>query len=192
MPEDIFNRPELSGGLAPELNRDLIENLDRVLAQQEARTTRRINQRENERGFLQSGPRLESVAEEVLGPAQDRRQQALLGLTQQSAQMGREDRVRGEDFQRTRQLQEEAFERRLIEMQKQADIQMRLLELQDELSSPGFGDFAGSLIGTGVGAAFGGVGMAAGGALGRKMFGGGGSAGFRGSADPYFDPSSIA
>lgn len=192
--EDIFSRPEL-GGLGPELNQDILANLDRILSQQEDRQVKRITERENERGFMQSGERLGAISEEVLGPGQDRRQQALLGLTRESAQMGREDRIRGEDFQRQRQFAQEQFERRLVEMQKQAEIQLRLLELQDELSSPGFGDFAGAIVGAGVGAFTGGAGAGIGAALGQKFFDGGtkgGGGGFRGSSDPYFDPSSIS
>ena len=154
MEHDPFKLPTNERGevLPQELNEQFLQALDQALARQETRQIQRIGGEQEARGFLQSGQTLKRVAEEVIGPGLERRQQALLPLAQQSAMLGREERLgtqqfergrqlAGEDFQRTRQLKAEDFGRRLQEIDRMSQIQRDLLELQDNLEGGFFKQF---------------------------------------------------
>lgn len=182
MPHD--DQPVLPRGTAqflpPELNEAYFENIDKLLARQEAQALQRNLEDLESRGFFRSGQTLREVSENILGPALQRRQTALLPLAREAAFAGREERLGEVQFQRQRQFAEEESDRRLRELGARATINRQLMELQSELEERGgfgIGEFLGQAAGAGIGSLFGGVGAGIGAGIGRRIgqrFGGGG------------------
>lgn len=171
-----FRLPETASKFLPqELDEEFFASLDDAFARSDAKQTERVLEDVNARGFFRSGQALEGVTEEVLGPAQDRRRGALLGLAREGAFAGREERLGEEQFERTRQLAEEDHLRRLAELTRRAEINKELLFLEDSLSDSGggFGEFLGTVAGIGAGSLFGGVGAGIGARVGRQIGRGG-------------------
>ena len=163
--------------LPTELDQQFLDALDQTLARQETRQIQRIGESQEGRGFLQSGNTLKQVSEQVIGPGLERRQQALLPLAMRGAEMGREERLQGVQFDRQKQLQFEAAQQRLTEIDRQAQIQRELMSLQDELQGGGLGQLLGGLAGIGIGSFLGGMGGGLGQRAGASLFGGGGGGG---------------
>ena len=156
-PQGVIGRTERPEALIPELDNELLGLLDEQFQRIEQQQLERTLGGLEERGFFRSGQTLKDVSEQVLGPSEQRRRQPLLQLERESALRGREERLGEEQFERTRQLAQEDFQRRLTFFEKQARLQRDLIELQASLEGGGgfgFGELAGTVAG-GVAGGFG-------------------------------------
>jgi len=159
------------GEISPqELDVNFFNLLDESLRRNQQREMESVMGGLSDRGFLRSGDTFTQVAENVLGPAEERRAQALLPIASSAAMAGREERLGEQQFQRTRQLQKEQFDRQLEAMRLQAELQKELLQLQNNLAG-GFswGEFGGQLAGSLAGSMFGGIGGGIGAGIGRGI-----------------------
>lgn len=175
MAENDFQLPASQRGevLPAELSNEYFRNLDAALARAEARQLERTLGELGDRGFLRSGETFTRVAEDILGPSQERRRQAIIPLVQEGSLLGREERLGETQFQRQRQFASEEQERRLVQMEKSAQIQRMLLELENDLKGGDvWGGILGQVTGAAAGGLFGGVGGGVGYGLASKIAGG--------------------
>lgn len=159
--------------LPTELSAAYFQNLDRLMARQEAKQMERTLGDLGDRGFLRSGDTFSRVAEDVLGPAQERRNAILLPEMQRAAGQGREERLGGVAFNRQKEMASLQNQYRLEEIQAQANVQKMLLELEASLQpdTGGFdwGQIGGQALGIAAGGIFGGVGAGIGGRIAGGM-----------------------
>ncbi len=162
--------------LAPdELDQAFFEGLDQIIGRQQTRGLEQTLGGLEERGFLRSGETFSRVAEDVLGPAEQRRTQAILPLKREAAMLGREERLGETQFQRQRQMAGEDFDRQLKIVERKAELDRALLQLRAELEGNeqgfGWGEFGGAVLGTLAGSVAGGVGGSLGGQAGKAIGG---------------------
>lgn len=165
--------------LPNELSSRYFQNLDAAMRRGEKVTMDRTLGDLGDRGFLRSGDTFSAVAENVLGPSQERRNAVMLPELQRAAGQGREERLQGVAFDRSKEMAKIEHQYRLEELDKQAQIRRMLMELEDSMSGGGedWAGLAGQVVGMGVGSMAGGFGASIGGGLGKRMFSGGGSGG---------------
>lgn len=164
-----FKLPGSEGGaFTTELDEAFLSNLDELLRKQETQGIENIGNQLEERGLFRSGQTLKKVTEDVLAPSLARRGEALLGVAKESALRGREERLIGEErkfgveqgdiaFSRQQQLAKESFDRRLIELERMAEIEERMIRLRDDLE-PGFLEQFGAGFAGGLGSGLAGIG----------------------------------
>lgn len=140
-----------------ELGQTFFTSLDQMLKKQEQGGIDSVLNSQEERGLFRSGQTEANLIDQVLGPSLARRQQALLPLAFQGASQARDERLGETNFQRTRQLSSEEFDRRMKELDQQNQYQMQLLQLQKSLGigvgpeKPGFGEIFASSFANGLG-----------------------------------------
>lgn len=166
------------GDLPTEYGGAVLENIDKLMAQQEKGATERILGEQENLGILKSGFTARRLGEEVLGPGIERRRGALLGLAGQGLGEKRQERLIGEERTAQTEARREAFKFRLQELQHQLDNQKQLIRLQAHLEGgAGGGDDGGwaetgfGVLGTVVGSMGGPLGAMAGAYLGKKVGG---------------------
>ena len=156
--------------LPEELSNAYFQNLDRMMALQEGKQMERVLGELSNRGFLRSGDTFTQVAENVLGPAQERRNALLLPELKSAASAGREERLGEVQFGRQKELSRQEYLQRLDELDKQAKIKRMLMELEADLNSPS-GDIFEQILGQGLGAFTGAFAGRAGGRASSSLFG---------------------
>jgi hypothetical protein len=124
IPKNILPK-EFAGGV--------LENLDLMLQQDEAKMTNRLLDSQEERGLFRSGQTRQQLQEEILEPGIARRRGGLLDLVGQGLGQAREERLGDTAFQRQRQFATEDFDRRMKEMEQSLQNQQDLLRLQAAL-----------------------------------------------------------
>lgn len=133
--------------LPQEFGEETLRNLDVLAERRERNQLDRLFDEQEERGLFRSGQTERRALEEVALPGIDARRRDLFSLVGGALGQGREERLGETDFQRTRQIQGEEFQRRLQELEQQLKNQRNLLQLQKDLKPKGtgfFGDFASS------------------------------------------------
>lgn len=176
-PFSLEDLGEFQSNLPTEYSRAVLENLDRLMAQQEEGLTRGVLERQENLGILKSGETGRRISEDVLGPGIERRRGALLGMVGQGLQEKRQERLIGEERAEARRVREEAYRFRILELSETLRNQKELMNLQASLDGgdPGmdWGQFGLSLGGTLIGAGLGqpGIGYAIGSSLGKGIFG---------------------
>ena len=157
------------GELAPqELSNAYLQNLDQIMARQEAQQLERVQGTMENQGFFRSGDTLKNVSEQVIGPSVERRNAVLLPEMQRIAGQGREERLGQVQFDRQKELSKQDYLQRLDELDKQAAIKKMLMELESSLADP-TGDIFSSILGQAAGSFAGAIG----GRAGAGLFGGG-------------------
>lgn len=149
-----------SGEILPqELDVAFFNQLDESLRRNQTRELDTVLGDMSNRGFLRSGDTMTRVTEDILGPAEDRRAQALLPVAMNAASAGREERLGTLQFERTRQMQKEQFDRELESIRLRAELQKELLQMQEDLEGGNlWGDIAGAAFGSFAGSLSGGLG----------------------------------
>lgn len=114
---------------------DFFRSLDERLAHQERKNLERLYEEQEGRGLFRSGQTERRALEEVAFPGIEARRGALFGLLEKA----REERLSEKEFQRTRQLQGEEWQRRLQELGMKLHHQRAMLEAQAALGIGGGG-----------------------------------------------------
>ena len=151
--------------LPSELSNDYFQALDAALARQEKVQMERTLGDLGDRGFLRSGDTFTRVAQDVLGPSQERRAQIMLPEIQRAAGLGREERLGEVAYSRQNEQAKQQHLYRLEELSQQAEAQRMLAQLEADLSDPGGFDWSvigGQALGMAAGGLFGGIGVEAG------------------------------
>ncbi len=160
--------------LPNELSNDYFQALDAALARQEKVQMERTLGDLGDRGFLRSGDTFTRVAQDVLGPSQERRAQIMLPEMQRAAGQGREERLGDVAYGRQNEQMKQQHLYRLDELAQQAEAQRMLMQLESDLSDPGgfdWGAIGGQALGMAAGGLFGGIGAGVGGAIAKKYGG---------------------
>lgn len=111
----------------------VFENLDRLLASQTRRGLDDLYDSQEERGMFRSGQTEKRALEEVVFPADAARRKSVLDMVGMALGQQREERLGDVQFSRTKELAADEFERRLKEIELQAQQQRDLLRLQASL-----------------------------------------------------------
>lgn len=157
--------------LPPEFGRATLANLDSMLEHRERGQLNRLYDEQEERGLFRSGQTERRALEEVAYPGVESRRRGLLDLVGGALGQQREERRGETEFQRTRQLAGEEFNRRLEELKMTLHNQRLLLQMQKDF---GAFDRKGGSFGEIFASSFaGGLGSGA----GRAIIGGGGGGG---------------
>jgi hypothetical protein len=171
--EDQFNISGIREALPDELSARYFQNYDKALERMQSLDLNRTLGGLSDAGFLRSGNTFTQVANNVLGPADERRASILQPELRNAANQGRDERLAGVAFDRQNQQLATQHKYKLEELSKQAQVQQMLMELENSLNNQGgfdWGGLAGTVVGGFAGSLAGGVGGAAGAQLGSQLF----------------------
>lgn len=159
---DPFQLPESARAVIPqELGEDFLASLNRSIDLQQQKSQEDLLGFQEQRGLLRSGDTNRRLIEDVLGPYDERRKQALLGLAVPAAQQGQQQRYQV-DFQKMQ------FQQQLDELQRRYELERELAILRGELEEqrqPSMLDRIGEGFGGGLGKALSGMAMGGAGGL---------------------------
>ncbi len=156
----LYQLPASAQSVIPgELGQDFLSSLDQSMQAQEGQSIRDLMENQQSRGMLQSGDTDRKLLEQVLGPAQAQRQNALTGLAMQGAQIGQDQKyqtgMENTQFGQSQQLTQQNFQNSLQYLQQQASLQQQLVQLENQLyqqDRPSFGQMFGQSMAQGLGA----------------------------------------
>jgi len=170
-----LNLPSAKETLPPEYAGSYFNNLDDLLQKGQKTQYDRSRMDLESAGLLGSRDEFTPAANEVLPGEVAQRKAFELPEVQRSYGMSRSERLASIAFEHQRQFADAEFQRRIYEMQVQANAQRALLEYKNSLQGRDGFDWGGTLgqvAGTAAGAYFGGpIGAAAGGSVGKGLFG---------------------
>mgnify|MGYP001574711014 CR=1 FL=1 len=189
---DPFQLPESAQKVIPqELGGDFLASLNRSMDLQQQKSQEDLLGFQEQRGLLRSGDTNRRLIEDVLGPYDERRRQALLGIAVPAAQQGQEQAYKKE-------FQTMLFQQQLQELQKRYELNRQLEILRGQLEEqqqPSMMSGIGQKFAGAIGAGAGGIAIGMTGGLlnwmksqnsyGTTSTGGGNTAAFGPSANFY-------
>lgn len=177
-----FNLPQSAQSVIPQaLGEDFLATLNRSMDLSDQTQENNLLGFQESRGLLKSGSTNQDLVSQVLGPSEDRRNQALLGIAVPAAQQGQQQQFQTGfeqmQFGQTQQLQAQQFQDQLAYAQQQYEFNRQLAILGQQLQQQSVPDFGARFMqsfGPAMGSA---ASNFAGGALGGLLGGMGGGGG---------------